>query len=88
MLLAIVFLVMFFAVKPSWLRPLNLSHSAVESYIEGPNFGAKNVTCNGGSDISVESGKKFTCRDGSGNVYNVTMTDDNGTYTVQGPPQK
>ena len=67
---------LFYAVKPSWLIHKNLSHTAVENYIESnSNFGSpKNVVCNGGSDIRVTKGKTFTCTASGGSTFRVEIT--------------
>nr|MDQ6938326.1 DUF4333 domain-containing protein [Actinomycetota bacterium] len=73
------FLVLFLVVKPSWLRPLDLRHTAVEQTIEA-RFGVSNVVCNGGKNFRIGKGKTFSCVDGRGAKYTVTLTDDKGHY--------
>jgi hypothetical protein len=68
--------VLFYAVKPSWLIHKNLSHTAVEQYIEtSSSFGhPTGVVCNGGKDIKVSSGKTFTCTASDSSVFSVQIT--------------
>jgi len=70
------FAVLFYAVKPSWLIHKNLSHSAVEQYIEtSSSFGhPTNVVCNGGKDVKVTKGKTFTCTAGDSSTFHVEIT--------------
>ena len=67
-------------VTPGFFKKTELSHSAVEGYIE-KNLGATNVTCNGGSNIEVKKGKTFTCTGSDNAKFTVTMTDDKGGYS-------
>jgi hypothetical protein len=80
--LLIAALLLFLVIKPSWLVTKNLKHSAVEDYIE-KTFSVSNVTCNDGTNIEIKKGKTFTCTSGNGTNFNVTMTDNDGTYQVR-----
>jgi hypothetical protein len=51
----------------------------VENYIQR-NFNVQ-VTCNGGHDVPISSGKTFTCT-GGGRTFTVRLTDNKGTYQV------
>jgi hypothetical protein len=74
--------VLVFVVFRKQIFGLNLRHTAVEQWIE-TNKGASDVVCNGGNNIKVENGKRFTCTAAGGQTYVVTMTSDDGDYTVQ-----
>jgi hypothetical protein len=53
----------------------------VETYIQD-NFAESRVTCNGGSNIEISTGKTFQCRGGDGRTFTVKLTNDSGTYVV------
>lgn len=67
--------------KPGYLVTKSLSHSAVERYIT-TQFSASNVTCNGGSNITITKGKTFTCTGANGATFTVKLTDGSGGYQV------
>ena len=81
------FAILYYAVKPSWLIHKNLSHTAVENYIESspsPAFGhPTQVVCNGGKDIRISQGKTFTCTGAGGATFHVVITKaSDAEYTV------
>jgi hypothetical protein len=81
------FLVSWLAKIPSSLYPKDLSHSAVEKFIEGNSTLGKpsNVTCNNGKNFRLKNnGDTFNCSSSDGRTFKVTITDkDNGKYVVQ-----
>jgi hypothetical protein len=72
---------------PSSLYPKDLSHSAVERYIEGSSQlgNPTDVRCNGGKNFRLKNnGDSFTCTATGGRSFKVTITNkDKGNYVVQ-----
>jgi hypothetical protein len=75
-------LVSVLAKVPSGLYPKKLSHSAVEKYI-AQQYSATNVSCNGGKNFTLKTGKTFGCSAAGGKSFNVTIKSTGGDYEVQ-----
>jgi len=78
-------LVSVLASVPSSWYPRELSHTAVEKYIEGHVNNAKDVSCNGGKNFKLkDDGDTFSCTAAGGQTFTVTIKDaGNAKYVVQ-----
>jgi len=65
--------------RPEWRITKQLSHTAVEQYIEtSSSFGhPTNVICNGGRDVKVAKGVTFTCVAADASTFHVEITNPN-----------